>query len=360
MILKSINLFNYRNISKITINFNKYLNVIIGDNAQGKTNILESIYFLSTTRSFRTSNDNNLIKIDSEFSVIEAQIYLVRDLNIRCVIHDKGKSLFINKNKVIKSSDFVGNINAVLFSPSDLEFFTDSPKNRRKEINIEIGKISKEYNSHLSNYLKLLKDRNNLLKNNVDLILLDIIDDSLIKSSIYILNYRNRFIDFINNNINEKLFIICNYELNIKVVYDTYTSNYDYENIKNIYKNGLNKDILFKSTNIGIHKDDYKFMVNNIPIQDFASQAQRRLVILAYKLCVLDFIYNVSGNYPILLLDDVMSELDNKNKTSLLNYLNGLIQTIITTTDLNDILINTDIKPSVVEIVDGKIKKEVD
>ena len=336
MILRKLDLFNFRNIEKISLEFNDYLNVIIGDNAQGKTNILESIYYLSTTRSFRTVNDNNLIKIDCDFSVIQGCLNFNKDTNLRCVIHDKGKSLFIDKLKINKSSEFIGNINAVLFSPSDLEFFTDTPKNRRKSINIEIGKISKDYNNHLFNYQKLLKDRNNLLKVQVDYILLDIIDEKLINSSIVILQYRSRFIEFINNNINSKLKLISNYDLDIKVVYETYTNIYEFDSIKQLYINNYKKDELFKSTSLGIHKDDYKFMVNSIPIQDFASQGQLRLVILAFKLCILDFIYNESKNYPILLLDDVMSELDEKRQNYILNSVSEM-QVFITCCNVNNI-----------------------
>ena len=363
MIIKELKLRNYRNFEKCHIFFNENLNILTGLNGQGKTNLLESLIFLSTTHSHRLNDDQKLIMFNKELCNIECIYKDNIDLNIGAIIHQKGKTLLINKQPVLKSSEFIGLLNVILFSPSDINIFDNSPKERRKLINLEITKVSKKYLDSLNNYQKLLKERNILLKNiSIDNILLSTLEDKLIENQIIILNERYKFTEIINSKINQYFNKLIDDNYDLKIEYSGCVKNDSNikENLKIMYKSSFEKDKFTQITNYGIHRDDIVFKINDENVNDVASQGQRRLVVIALKLALIDYIKTKINKIPILLLDDVLSELDVSKQINLLDCLDENIQTIITTSVIHDSLKNVKNKLNIQIIDSGKIIKKED
>lgn len=334
MIIKTIDLFNYRNYNRFHIELDPSINIIIGDNGIGKTNILESLVVVSNTKSFRTNEDFELIKRDKEYSKIEVN---TKDKHFKIIINNKGKILYINQDLIKKTSDFIGKLNVVLFKPNDLEIFTDSPKCRRKVLDIEIGKVSKTYLDAILTYTKLLKDRNNLLKNDrVDEIFLETINERMLEPIRIIINKRQEMIDFINDRIGDYYFKLSNQKINIKLEYLKCCDDNQYA-IKEMLDGSKERDFIYHYTTCGPQKDDFIFYFDDMNLASYASQGQKRMVMIAFKLALCDYIVKYINTEPILLLDDILSELDLKNKERLLNIIDNNVQTIITTTDLEGI-----------------------
>lgn len=332
MLIKSIKLNNYRNYSSIQIPFHPKLNIIIGPNGIGKTNILESIVVTSNTKSFRTSNDIDLIKKDSEYSKISIDSDKGK---FDVVINKINKSLIINDIPQKRSSDFIGKINAILFKPSDLELFNQSPKERRKLLDIEIGKVSKEYLKAILTYNHLLKDKNKLLKEEkIDEIYLDLLNEKMVPEIFTIISYRENFFNSINSSINYYYQKISGTNTHIKVIYKKCSEK---ELIKDYLIKSREKDKFYHYTNYGPHHDDYYFEYNGQELNSIASQGQIRMCLIAFKFSLIKYIKEISGIDPIILLDDVLSELDINNRQRLLENLPTNSQVIITDTDIKDI-----------------------
>lgn len=334
MLIQNIKLNQFRNYENQEFSFNEGINVIIGNNGTGKTNILEAIMLISNTKSFRTSDERSLIKLNSLYSAVEIKTNIN---NLRVVINDQGKSFYINNELKRRTSEMIGQLKAIIFKPGDIELFTQSPKARRKELDIEIGKISKTYLNALSTYNRLLKQKNILLKEKqIDSNLLSIVDDSLIPNIKTLIEEREAFVSNINNYINDIYKEISGSEENIKIKYKKCS---EIEDIALNLKAAKEKDLLFSHSTFGPHKDDYEFKINNKNIEDFASQGQKRMVIIALKLSIAKYIQENLNQDVIILLDDVISELDIHKSEKLLNMLPNN-QIIITTTDINNIKIN--------------------
>ena len=368
MIIKNLKLKNYRNYSKLDINLNDKLNIFIGKNAQGKTNILESIYVLGLTKSFLTNSDKNLIRYEEEITNIKATTLInnnEKKLNI--IISDDNKIIKINNKIIYKYSDYVSKLNIVIFSPNDLKLIKDSPLLRRKYLNIEISQLSNNYLLKLSEFNYILRVRNELLKmikqkkyNNQSYF--NIITDKFIELSIFLFCERKKFIDNINLYISNIYNNISNFnELSIK-----YISNVDYDEdidkmklkLKNKMIKNNDKEILNGMSLYGVHRDDFKFMLKDIDLSIYGSQGQQRLAVLALKLSELE-IFKISKNeYPILLLDDLFSELDNSKKNNIIKNLDKNIQTIITTTDINKINKKLISSAKVFKIIDGEVEED--
>ena len=366
MIIENIKLRNFRNYTTCDVNISSSINVFVGDNAQGKTNFLESVAFISATRSFRTNNDRDMIKIDTEF----AQVTLILNeddsrLKLSGQIFKEGKRLLVQNQPIKKASEFIGTLNAVVFAPDDIELFDGAPKLRRKLCDLEIGKISKDYMQTLNQYQKTLKERNAFLKvNNQDEVYLEILTEKMIEQEVKLINYRRLFIDDMNNQITTKYQQIAETEDQIKIEYVAPVDNYTKlkEDLKDKYRKHLAADCYQKQTQIGIHKDDLHFYLNDRPVSGFASQGQKRMIVLALKTFLVDYIYQRKHSYPVLLLDDVLSELDITRKRSLFTLIPQQIQTIITTTDINEIKDYLPKRTRIFMIKDGKIieTKEMD
>lgn len=361
MIIKELRLRNFRNFDNCHISFNPNINIITGLNGQGKTNLLESLVFLSTTKSHRVNEDQKMIKIGTEFSNIDCLFNDGIDYRIGAVIHQKGKSLLINKQYISKTSEFIGLLNVILFSPSDINIFDDSPRIRRKLINLEINKVNKKYIDSLNNYQKLLKERNVTLKSNkIDSVYLNILEDQMINHQIVILKERNKLIKIINKNINLYFQKIIGEDITIEVEYLSCV-NYEEENLskllKDMYISNFEKDRFTQVTNSGIHRDDLLFKMNGQDVNDYASQGQRRVVVMAFKLSLIDYIKSITNKPPILLLDDVLSELDINKQRNLLSCIDNDIQTIITTSVLSNSLKTLNKQLNIQVIKEGKIQE---
>ena len=342
MYISSIRLRNYRNYENQIIRFDKGMNIIIGNNGEGKTNLLESIYLLSTTRSHRVDENRELIRFDSEFGSVEGNVVLNnQNSKISVVVHKKGKTLMINNNPVRKNSEFIGRLNAVLFAPDDMNLFDDSPKIRRRLFDIEIGKLYSVYMYSLSNYLKYLKERNNYLKGNVDRLMLETLTEIMYEPQIQIIKERNTFINRVNKYLSIYYSQISGEEHDLRIEYRSVIPEKENEELmkqqlEKLYENIRERDIYLKQTNTGIHREDYVFYLDDRDVSMYCSQGQKRTVILALKMAVVQIIYDIRKEYPVLLLDDLFSELDSTRRYNVLKMLPSSIQTIITTTDARE------------------------
>lgn len=341
MFLKEINLTNFRNYDNLNLKFDKNINIFIGNNAQGKTNILESIYFLAFTKSHRTKKEKYLIQKDKLFSKINGIINNNNiDTKYEILINENGKRVSINDHILNKTSDYLSNINVIMFSPDDLEIIKGPPSNRRYFLNSEISGFNNKYVKYLSDYNKILKTRNEYLKNNsnINKQYFDIITDKLIDLNILIYNERKKFIDNINKYINNIYNSIIQ-EGTIKLKYESFIDEEcnNKEFIKDKFNNIFNNEILYQVTLLGIHKDDFSIYIDNEKINNYGSQGQHRLAIFCTKLAEVEIYNKILDKKPILLLDDIFSELDNTKKNNIIKYIDGDMQIFITSNELKDI-----------------------
>ena len=336
MYIKNIKLKNFRNYTNQEIELNKNINIFYGDNAQGKTNIIESIYISSIGKSFRAKKDIEIVNIENknESAIIEIEYQKEdRDGKIKIEIKEN-KNIFINGIKAKKLSEILGNINIVLFSPDDINLFKSGPAKRRKALDIMISQLRPAYIYNLNLYLKTIEQRNNYLRQikyeNKSKEMLEIWDEKLAEYAEKIFLYRKEFIEKIKEKIVDIHKKITQDNEIIKIEYIS-----DCEN-KEIYlkklKSEREKDIQRGYTGVGIHRDDFTAYINDKPLNIYGSQGQHRTVLLSMKISELNIIYDEIGEYPILLLDDFMSELDSKRRANLLENIEN-IQVIITCTD---------------------------
>lgn len=367
MYIQNLKLKNFRNYDSLELNFNKGINIIYGKNAQGKTNLLESIYVLAITKSHRSSIDNYLIKNDKNYLRINGIIKKNRFPQKMELYLDEQKKLKIDDNNISKVSDYISKMNIIIFYPEDLEIIKGSPNNRRKFLNLELSQMFNNYYMILNDYNKLLKMRNDYLKkivinDNYDKNYLNILNNYFIDKAILILKMRNKFINLLNQRANEIFKTITGLD-GYKIIYNSSIDLTEKNNeilkekfLKKIEKS-FNSELKFKATLVGPHRDDFEFYLNELNLKLYGSQGQQRIAVLSLKLAEIDIFKEYTGTTPILLLDDIFSELDSKKKNNLLRYIKNNIQTIITTTDLA--LINKKIidKAKLIEIENGKIKK---
>lgn len=357
MIIRNLQLKNFRNYSDCSIDLSEGLNLFTGRNAQGKTNLLESIVVLSSTRSHRISEDQKIIRNQCEFSILTC-IYNSegKDESLKVILHRKGKTLMKNGYPVMKASDFIGEIHAVLFTPDDLRIFTDSPKERRKLINQEITAVSRIYMHALGRYQSVLKERNILLKNDrVDESLLGIMDEQLAEAEAVIYEKRKEFIDFMNTWISVIYERLSDEKSSLQIRYVTQSDSADPTVLKQKRKAVMKKDMEFRVTTTGIHKDDIIFVKDGMNMIDTASQGQKRMVILSFRLALLLYIREKTGKKPVLLLDDVLSELDHERQERLLKLVAEKYQCIITATELPPFIRN--LKYRQFHIENGMVKE---
>jgi len=339
MIIKNLLLYNFRNYKKQEVVFGKGVNLFVGNNGSGKTNLLEAIYFLSLAKSYKT-NDSNTIMYNEKFSRISTHVLMKnKDLKLNLVISDKGKKALINNNEIKRLSDYIGSVNVLAFLPEDLMIIKGSPRDRRYFIDIVYGQIDRQYLYELSNYKLLLKQRNELLKKlsdskSEDFTLLDIITEQLATSASIIIDFRRNFVGKINLTLKKMYNFLSDKTKDFVFEYKPSIENDIEKTLKSKYKN----DIYLKTTNYGPHRDDYDFIIDDLPAKDNASQGEQRIMVLALLLAISDIIFDINGERPIFLLDDVFSELDSIRQTKLIKYLYKLeAQAIITTTNLQNL-----------------------
>ena len=353
MRIHELNLRNYRNYDKASVRFEPGINLILGNNAQGKTNLLESLVYLSLTRSFRINEDEKLIRDGCEYAMLECTADQQR---LKIILHPKGKSLFLNKVPIRKSSEFIGKLNVVLFTPDDLGIFQDSPRERRKVINQEITKISSRYLTELNQYMNLLKDRNLLLKREKpDEVYLDTLDEKMIELSGTIIEQRKKFITKINEVIGEEFRGLSGMQEKIEVRYESCVKENTEEDLAEMYRNSRRRDLETHVTGNGIHREDMTFLMNGENVIYCASQGQKRMIILAFKLALMRYIEEMTGQKAVVLLDDVFSELDLEKQKRLIQRIRNTEQCIITAAGIPSFLKSEN--TAIYLVNDGEIRR---
>ena len=348
MILENITLKNFRNHSNIKLNFNKNITSIYGNNGLGKTNILEAINLISTTKSLKSEYDKDMIKENENFLKINAEVTDQEDKNLLELTIEKSP-LYFNKsikkvkiNNVSKTvSNFSGQLKSVIFTPSDLDTLFSSPSTRRKFLDSIFYQISPEYKKAILSYTKSLKQRNKLLEiikeTSKGRDQLQFWNNIVVKEGQIIQNYRDKFFNFLNDDLSslyEKL-KLKNFSLNF--IYEK--NEISFERLEE----SKDKEFYTSTTCVGPHKDDFKIFLNEKDVSQFGSRGQQRMSLLALKFLELEFIFNQTNIRPLLLLDDIFSELDEKNKNSILNLIQGQ-QTIITSVYKLDISEEMDVE----------------
>jgi DNA replication and repair protein RecF len=352
--LNKIKLYNFRNYSNLEVSFAEGINIIYGKNAQGKTNLLESIYFLAITKSHRSFIDKNIIKSGNfESSVIGE----VEGKTYKVTVKNKEKKLYINNVQIKKIEEYVGEIKVVIFCPDDIEIIKGSPQERRRLLNIAISQIENKYLLALHEYNNILKQRNTYLKEKRinDPTYFEILTDQLCEKALIIHQYREKYISDINETISHIYEKIAS-EGTYKIKYSFYPSGESYlENLKNEFKNKINQELKLGATLFGPHRDDLYFEIDDQNIKEYGSQGQQRLTMICFKIAELERQIRTEGSKPILLLDDVFSELDDEKKNNILKYIDKNVQTFITTTDIKSISKEIVSKSNIFRIEEGKI-----
>ena len=336
MWIEKIKINNFRNYSNQEIEFDKNINIFYGQNAQGKTNIIEAIFLCGIGKSFRTNKEKELIKINEKESNLEIFYKKINnDGNIKINLCDK-KNIFINKIKIKKLSELLGKINIVIFTPDDINILKGSPSNRRRFLDIMISQLRPNYLHIYSQYTKTLEQRNSYLKNikNEKNDFLDIWDEKLAEYGFEIYKYRDEFIKKIKSKIVDIHKKITGDKENIDIKYSSDCSNK--ENFLKKLKENKKIDIIKGYTTKGIHRDDFSIFINDLLVNVYGSQGQHRTAILSLKLSELKVINDEIGENPILLLDDFVSELDDKRINNFLENIEDT-QVIITCTDKIDL-----------------------
>ena len=357
MKIKQLKLKNYRNYDLLELDFDPSTNILYGDNAQGKTNILESIYMCGTTKSHRGTKDRDMIRFGQEEAHIEAVIDK-KGVPFEIDIHLKNnspKGVAINKMPIRRAIELFGIVNIVFFSPEDLNIIKNGPSERRKFIDLELSQLDKVYLSDLTNYNRIVNQRNKLLKDVYDrkdlMETLDIWDLQLVNYGKKIIDRRNQFIVELNEIVGKVHEQLTGGKEHLQIYYEPSVSSMDFET--NLIKN-REKDIKMKSTSVGPHRDDICFMADGLEIRKFGSQGQQRTAALSLKLSEIEIVKKVINDTPILLLDDVLSELDKHRQNYLLDSISD-IQTLITCTGLDDFVNNRFHINKIMHVDNGKV-----
>ena len=342
MIIKSLELDHFRNYDSLSMTFDSGTNILYGDNAQGKTNILEAIYLSATTKSHKGSKDRDIVNFAAEEAHIRT--YIEKDgLENRVDMHlrkNKSKGIAINGQKIKKAADLLGLLNVVFFSPEDLSIIKNGPAERRRFVDMELCQLDSFYLYNLNNYNKIVNQRNKLLKElyyNPGLKdTLSIWDSQLLSYGSKIIERRIAFVEQLNDIIYEIHRKLSGNKEELRICYEPDVTLEEYEQK---LQSGQERDIRLKQTSTGPHRDDFSFLAGNIDIRKFGSQGQQRTAALSLKLSEIELVKKITRDTPVLLLDDVLSELDTNRQNYWLNSI-GDIQTIITCTGLEEFVNN--------------------
>ncbi len=359
MIINSLELLNFRNYNREQFSFDPETNVLYGDNAQGKTNVLEAIYLCSTTRSHKGSRDRDMIRLDTDeahlkMMVEKNQVHHKIDVHLK---KSKSKGIAVDGVPVKKSGELLGISNVVFFSPEDLLIIENGPDARRRFIDMELCQLDKMYLFSLTKYKHVLKQRNELLKQismNSDLLdTLDIWNLKLIEYGTYVIKARREFVNKLNGYIQDIHKSLTGHKEKLEIFYEP---NVNEDRFSQELAVCEQKDLFTKTTNVGPHRDDLKFISEGMDLRVFGSRGQKRTGALSLKLTEIKIVEEKTGEKPILLLDDVLSELDRKRQNYLLEHIKG-IQTIITCTGLEEFVKNGINIQKTFEIESGKVKE---
>ena len=378
MKIKSLKLLYFRNYLSTNIEVHPSLNVLVGNNANGKTNIIESIFCLALGKSYRTKSDSECIMFGETATAMSCIVNKNnRELDIMLGINNKGKSAKIAGIKKTKLTDFVGELNVVLFSPEDLQIVKGSPALRREFMNREFYQFSRIYHKYYLMYQHLLKQRNSYLKDmrknpkdEMSLAYLETLTSQLAKVALYITKERVSFVQDISKLTYKNMLNISNGQETLKIKYKSSVldalniseindESFTEENLTKVMMKKSFDDIMRGSTKIGPQHDDLEFYINDLDAKMYASQGQQRSIVLSLKLAEINYLKEKTGTYPVLLLDDVLSELDKNRQLKLLDAINENVQTFITTPSISDIKEDLLKKAKVFKIEDGNISEIV-
>lgn len=356
MYIESIELSNYRNYSNVKVEFGKNTNILYGDNAQGKTNILESIYMAATTKSHRkNTQDKDIIKIGEDESHIRLFVNK-KDISHKIDMHlrkSKNKGVAINGIPIRRATELYGLLNVIFFSPEDLTIIKNGPAERRRFMDLELCQISRLYYQNLASYNRILNQRNKLLKqiyhNRSLMDTLDVWNMQLVDYGSRIIKERRNFIDMMNEIIGEIHSHLTSGKEKLEIVYEC---NVDEDKFNETLQEKTEMDIRYSSTQSGPHRDDISFLINGIDARKYGSQGQQRTVALSLKMAEIKLVKRIINDNPILLLDDVMSELDTNRRDALIEEIKD-IQTIITCTGYDDFVKEQVIINNVYSVVEG-------
>ena len=357
MIIKSIDLADYRNYGSMKLEFDSGTNILYGDNAQGKTNILEAIFVAATTKSHKGSKDREIIQFDKNEAHIRT--YLEKDgVETRVDMHLRksgSKGIAVDGQKLKKAADLLGLCNVVFFSPEDLGIIKNGPSERRRFVDMELCQLDSFYLYNLNHYNKIINQRNKLLKDmymNPDLKeTLGIWDMQLVSFGSKIIERRKLFVEQLNELISGIHRTLSGGREEVKIIYEPDTEIGEFE--KKL-KHNQDRDIKSKMTSVGPHRDDFSFVIGDVDIRKYGSQGQQRTAALSLKLSEIELVKKIAKDTPVLLLDDVLSELDSNRQNYLLNSI-GEIQTIITCTGLEEFVNNRFEINKVFKVSDGTV-----
>ncbi len=332
MIVLNLECKNFRNLEKIKISPCENMNVICGENAQGKTNLIESIWLFTGAKSFRNSKDNVFLKFGAEKSVCTLDFKSEGiENNAKIEITDK-RTAFFNENKLKSASNLAGKFNAVVFSPLDLSLISGGPSERRKFLDLSIGQIYPVFINILKSYVRAVTQRNKIIKeykyDSTVSVMLDVFEEEIAVNGRKIIEFRKRYVEIIN----EFLPTIYNGISAGKEILQTVYICKSGENLLEELKNSRKEDMFSGVTSVGPHRDDLEFKINGLSVKSFGSQGQKRSVALALKLAEAEVIKKKTGECPVILLDDVMSELDKQRQNFILNHIEGM-QSFLTCCD---------------------------
>lgn len=362
MQILNLKLLNFRNYDKLNLDFDPSMNIIIGKNGMGKTNIIEAIYVLAFTKSFRGSKEEVVIKNNTDLARIEGTVKEKYKNDYKIIMRANSKRCKINNTEINRLSDYLSNINVILFNSEDLKLIKDTPGTRRKLFNIELSQFSNEYLKLLNMYNKVLKQRNAFLKTlyynaNASLDYLDILTDQLIELGIKVFNYRNKFINDISEYLSKNYEKIAGKQ-GLKLVYKSDFMNKTKEELREMYKKENQKEIVLGKTNLGIHHDDFEFSLNNLLLKDFGSEGEQKNAVISLKMAELDIFRGQKGITPILILDDLFSELDEEKINNIMTFIDKDVQTFVTTTELDKLIDDLKVNSKIFIVDSNGVREE--
>lgn len=362
MQISSLKLLNFRNYETLELKFSNKVNLIYGKNGMGKTNIIEAIYMLGLTKTFRSNNDDIVIKKGKNIAKIEGTIKDNIFNNYKIIISNAGKRIKIDNNKIAKVSDYITKVNIILFNPDDLKLIKDTPSIRRKMLNIEISGINGEYLLLLNSYNKVLKQRNAYLKalnkkKDYETSFLNILTEQLVDLGLKIMWIREDFINNINSYISDIYYEIT-HKGTLKVVYKSEFLEKNKEDLLKMFEKNISREIFLGKTIFGIQHDDLEFQVDSEIVKEFSSVGEQKNSIISFKLAEIKNIEEKLHKKPILILDDLFSELDEEKINNILMLIDTDLQTFITTTEITKVDKRLLANAKIFHVIDGKVEEE--
>lgn len=362
MEISSLKLLNFRNYETLELKFSNKVNLIYGKNGMGKTNIIEAIYMLGLTKTFRSNNDDIVIKKGKNIAKIEGIIKDNIFNNYKIIISNAGKRIKIDNNKIAKVSDYITKVNIILFNPDDLKLIKDTPSIRRKMLNIEISGINGEYLLLLNSYNKVLKQRNAYLKalskkKDYETSFLNILTEQLIDIGLKLMWIREDFINNINSYISDIYYRIT-HKGTLKVFYKSEFIGKNKESLLKMFEKNISREIFLGKTLFGIQHDDLEFQVDKEIVKEFSSVGEQKNSIISFKLAEIKNIEEKLHKKPILILDDLFSELDEEKINNILMLIDTDLQTFITTTEISKVDTKLLKNAKIFHVIDGKVEEE--